>query len=199
MSPRRVQQVASCKQFASSRNLSVSPFTCWSRSISAQKALETTLDFTFCSRTRPAHSHLRSLHWGPHVNAGGARKIIEQQQEEEQPQEKSKPHHTQFDKSLGARKAKTAQHQSVIAHMSDVRTPRSLLSKSTKQQWEVSLRDNLCTRLVSCTLFYLGVAFASQLHQKVNTAFSHSNTSNPRRFCKIARYKESLFHVLARA
>ena len=87
-------------------------------------------------RTAPQpQSH--NLQWQRHVNNGGARKIIEQQEADEKEQTQLKTKQTKFDRSLGARKAKTAEHQSVIAHMSDVRTPRSLLHKSQQQKWEV--------------------------------------------------------------
>ena len=87
-------------------------------------------------RTAPQpQSH--NLQWQRHVNNGGARKIIEQQEADEKEQAQLKTKQTKFDRSLGARKAKTAEHQSVIAHMSDVRTPRSLLNKSEQQKWEV--------------------------------------------------------------
>lgn len=91
-----------------------------------------------------ALQHLRTFHQQHSISTGGARKVIEEQQkEEEQDPEKTKSHQTQFDRSLKSRKAKTAEHQSVIAHMSDVRTPRSLLNKSTKQSWEVSHKSSL--------------------------------------------------------
>ena len=80
---------------------------------------------------------LHNLQWQRHANNGGARKIIEQQEADEKEQAQLKTKQTKFDRSLGARKAKTAEHQSVIAHMSDVRTPRSLLNKSQQQMWEV--------------------------------------------------------------
>ncbi|DBA77137.1 TPA: hypothetical protein ACH3X1_009713 [Trebouxia sp. C0004] len=87
-------------------------------------------------RTAP-QPQLHNLQWQRKVNSGGARKIIEQQEADEKEQAQLKAKQTKFDRSLGARKAKTAEHQSVIAHMSDVRTPRSLLNKSQQQKWEV--------------------------------------------------------------
>lgn len=73
------------------------------------------------------------------TSTGGARKVIEEQEndaEKEKEQEPSK-NDTHFYRSLKARKAKSPEHQSVIAHMSDVRTPRSLLNKSQQHKWEV--------------------------------------------------------------
>jgi len=87
-------------------------------------------------RTAP-QPQLHNLQWQRQVNNGGARKIIEQQEADEKEQAQLKTKQTKFDRSLGARKAKNAEHQSVIAHMSDVRTPRSLLNKSQQQKWEV--------------------------------------------------------------
>lgn len=87
-------------------------------------------------RTAP-QPQLHNLQWQRQVNNGGARKIIEQQEADEKEQTQLKTKQTKFDRSLGAHKAKTAEHQSVIAHMSDVRTPRSLLHKSQQQKWEV--------------------------------------------------------------
>ncbi|KAA6417175.1 MAG: mitochondrial rna splicing [Trebouxia sp. A1-2] len=87
-------------------------------------------------RTAP-QPQLHSFQWQRQVNNGGARKIIEQQEADEKEQAQLKSKQTKFDRSLGARKAKNAEHQSVIAHMSDVRTPRSLLNKSEQQKWEV--------------------------------------------------------------
>ena len=72
------------------------------------------------------------------TNVGGARKVIEEQKKDEEKDLESKRSDTQFDRSLKARKAKNPEHQSVIAHMSDVRTPRSLLNKSKQYKWEVS-------------------------------------------------------------
>lgn len=78
---------------------------------------------------------------------GGARKQIELQeadekehreQEEAKAAELSGKRQTEFDKSLKKRDTKLTAHQSVIAHMSDVRTPRSLLHKSQAQVWDVS-------------------------------------------------------------
>ena len=78
---------------------------------------------------------------------GGARKNIElqeaderehRQQEEEKAAKQSGSGQTEFDKSLKKRDSKLTAHQSVIAHMSDVRTPRSLLNKSKAQVWDVS-------------------------------------------------------------
>ena len=83
--------------------------------------------------TQQLHSHNLQRN----INSGGARKVIEQQEADEKEQELLKAKQTKFDRSLGARKAKNAEHQSVIAHMSDVRTPRSLLHKSQQQKWEV--------------------------------------------------------------
>ena len=117
-------------------------------------SMHTTVSYALATTSMPLHdagtystlqhnlphpaSQLRTFHSQRHLSAGGARKVIEQQQQEEKKeQENLKAHQTQFDRSLGARKAKNAEHQSVIAHMSDVRTPRSLLNKSTKQTWEV--------------------------------------------------------------
>ena len=77
------------------------------------------------------------------TSAGGARKVIDEQKKDEQKdkqkEEEPKSSDTKFDRSLKARKAKNTEHQSVIAHMSDVRTPRSLLKSSEKLKWEVSL------------------------------------------------------------
>ena len=77
------------------------------------------------------------------TSAGGARKIIDEQKKDEekdkQKDEEPQSSDTKFDRSLKARKAKNTEHQSVIAHMSDVRTPRSLLKSSEKLKWEVSL------------------------------------------------------------
>ena len=78
------------------------------------------------------------------VSTGGARKVSDEQRKDEaKEKEREKDHEpkqsdTKFDRSLKARKAKNNEHQSVIAHMSDVRTPRSLLKSSEKQKWEVS-------------------------------------------------------------
>lgn len=75
------------------------------------------------------------------TTTGGARKVIDEQQrdEEKQKEQEQEPTHsgTKFDRSLKARKANNSEHQSVIAHMSDVRTPRSLLKSSEKMKWEV--------------------------------------------------------------
>ena len=75
------------------------------------------------------------------TNAGGARKVIDEQEKDEgkdkQKDGEPKSSDTKFDRSLKARKAKNTEHQSVIAHMSDVRTPRSLLKSSEKMKWEV--------------------------------------------------------------
>ncbi len=90
-------------------------------------------------RTAP-QPQFYNLQWQRHVSNGGARKIIEQQEADEKEQAQLKTKHTKFDRSLGARKAKrdraaaAAEHQSVIAHMSDVRTPRSLLNKPEQQK-----------------------------------------------------------------
>lgn len=77
------------------------------------------------------------------TGAGGARKVIEEQKrdEEKDKQKANEPQasDTKFDRSLKARKAKNSEHQSVIAHMSDVRTPRSLLKSSEKLKWEVNI------------------------------------------------------------
>ena len=87
------------------------------------------------------------------TTTGGARKIIEEQQkdEEKQKEREQEPTHssTKFDRSLKARKANTSEHQSVIAHMSDVRTPRSLLKSSEKMKWEVG--SIICSVARSCT------------------------------------------------
>ena len=87
-----------------------------------------------CTAPRP---QLHNLQWQRRINIGGARKIIEQQEADEKEQAQLKTKQSKFDRSLGSRKAKTAEHQSVIAHMSDVGTPRSLLNKSQQQKWEV--------------------------------------------------------------
>lgn len=77
------------------------------------------------------------------VSTGGARKVIDEQRKDEakekerEKDQEPKQNDTKFDRSLKARKAKNTEHQSVIAHMSDVRTPRSLLKSSEKQKWEV--------------------------------------------------------------
>lgn len=88
------------------------------------------------------------------TSAGGARKVIDEQKKDEQKdepkdeqkEEEPKSSDTKFDRSLKARKAKNTEHQSVIAHMSDVRTPRSLLKSSEKLKWEVSLITTLTHR-----------------------------------------------------
>ncbi len=100
----------------------------------APAGLHTLRTQMLCTAPQP---QLHNLQWQRHVNNGGARKIIEQQEADEKEQTQLKTKQTKFDRSLGARKAKTAEHQSVIAHMSDVRTPRSLLNKSQQQKWEV--------------------------------------------------------------
>ncbi len=97
--------------------------------------------------------HLHSFHWQRQVNTGGARKVIEQQEQDEQEQAQLKAKQTKFDRSLGSRKAKTAEHQSVIAHMSDVRTPRSLLSKSAQQKWEVSCKTSVNNAAITAPHF----------------------------------------------
>lgn len=75
------------------------------------------------------------------TTTGGARKIIDEQKKDEEKQkakEQEATHSgTKFDRSMKARKANNSEHQSVIAHMSDVRTPRSLLKSSEKMKWEV--------------------------------------------------------------
>ena len=75
------------------------------------------------------------------TSGGGARKVIDEQKKDEEKKKEPEPQpsDTHFDRSLKARKAKNTEHQSVIAHMSDVRTPRSLLKSSEKLKWEVSL------------------------------------------------------------
>lgn len=72
--------------------------------------------------------------------SGGARKVIDEQKKDEKKEKEPEPQpsDTHFDRSLKSRKAKNTEHQSVIAHMSDVRTPRSLLKSSEKLKWEVS-------------------------------------------------------------
>lgn len=92
--------------------------------------------------------------WHRLMGTGGARKVIElqeadekeqhKQQQKEESSEDSVKRQTDFDKSLKKRETKLIAHQSVIAHMSDVRTPRSLLNKSQKQIWDVSSCVLLC-------------------------------------------------------
>lgn len=77
----------------------------------------------------------------PVTSGGGARKVIDEQKKDEEKEKEKEPEpqpsDTHFDRSLKSRKAKNTEHQSVIAHMSDVRTPRSLLKSSEKLKWEV--------------------------------------------------------------
>lgn len=93
------------------------------------------------------------------TNAGGARKVIDEQEkdEEKEKQKDGEPssNHTKFDRSLKARKAKNTEHQSVIAHMSDVRTPRSLLKSSEKLKWEVVLTTVLMHIRICTNLFII--------------------------------------------
>ena len=96
------------------------------------------------------------------TNTGGARKVIEQQETNEEKEKEEEPsrNDTHFDRSLKARKAKNPEHQSVIAHMSDVRTPRSLLNKSQQQKWEVRLTVMFTT---ACLPYHLMLPSTSVL------------------------------------
>lgn len=107
--------------------------------------------------SRPLVEHQKQHHeskrghqcqWQMHMGTGGARKVIELQEADEKEHQTDQKEaegsddgvrkETDFDKSLKKRESKLTAHQSVIAHMSDVRTPRSLLNKSQKQIWDVS-------------------------------------------------------------
>ncbi|DBB16706.1 TPA: hypothetical protein ACH3X3_014952 [Trebouxia sp. C0006] len=98
-------------------------------------------------RTAP-QPQFYNLQWQRHVSNGGARKIIEQQEADEKEQAQLKTKHTKFDRSLGARKAKrdraaaAAEHQSVIAHMSDVVEfhPDSTIIETTKTPVQLNLQ-----------------------------------------------------------
>ena len=109
--------------------------------------------------SRPLVEHKKQHHeskrghqyqWQMHMGTGGARKVIELQEADEKEHQTDQKQaegsddgvrkEMDFDKSLKKRESKLTAHQSVIAHMSDVRTPRSLLNKSQKQIWDVSSR-----------------------------------------------------------
>ena len=110
--------------------------------------------------------------WQRPISSGGARKVVEQQAADEKEQAQLRGKQTKSDRFLGARKAKDAEHQSVIALMSDVRVPRSLLNKSAQQKWEVG---HVCQHLPHQGLW---TADASAHHAIIAALHQHPKSSN---------------------